>query len=239
MHDERGNIYEESAYLYDDYFNFLDYPAASRKLYASIQHLNPNAKTLLDVACGTGKHLECLREHFQVEGLDINPRLLEIARKRCPGVRFHLGNMMDFSLDDKFDVVTCLFLAIAYLKTLKNVELAVACMARHLRPGGILVVEPWVSPEKCWTNKVTADFTNEPELKIVRMYTHEIEGRLSVFDINYLVGTPQGVTYFVEREELGLFTHEEYVQAFEKAGLEVSHDEKGLFGYGLYIGVRQ
>ena len=239
MHDERGNIYEESAYLYDDYFNFLDYPAASRKLYASIQHLNPNAKTLLDVACGTGKHLECLREHFQVEGLDINPRLLEIARKRCPGVRFHLGNMMDFSLDDKFDVVTCLFASIAFLKALNNVELAVACMARHLRPGGILVVEPWVSPEKCWTNKVTADFTNEPELKIVRMYTHEIEGRLSVFDINYLVGTPQGVTYFVEREELGLFTHEEYVQAFEKAGLEVSHDEKGLFGYGLYIGVRQ
>ena len=81
---------------------------------------------------------------------------------------------------------------------------------------------------------------DKPELKIVRMYTHEIEGCVSVFDINYLIGTPQGVRHFIEREELGLFTHDEYVEAFKKAGLEVSHFDKGLFpkhNYGIYIGV--
>jgi ubiquinone/menaquinone biosynthesis C-methylase UbiE len=233
-------MFEKSAFLYDVYYSFLDYATASSELHALIQQLNPNAKTLLDVACGTGKYLENLREHYQVEGLDILPDLLEIARERCPEVPFHQGDMVDFNLGHRFDVVTCLFCSIGYVKTIENAELAVACMARHLRPGGILVVEPWVSPENCWINRVSAEFTDKPNLKIVRMYTHKIEGRTSVFDINYLVGTPEGVTYFKEREQMGLFTHEEYIRAFEKAGLTVSHYDRGLFpkhNYGLYIGL--
>ncbi len=233
---------EKSAYIYDECYSFLVYSAASRKLHAIIQQLNPNTKTLLDVACGTGKHLELLNEHYQVQGLDINPDLLEIARKRCPEVPFHQENMVAYNLAQKFDVITCLFCSIGHVKTIENAKIALACMARHLRSGGILIIEPWVSPERCWTNRVTADFTDEPELKIMRMYTHEIEGRVSVFDINYLIGTPQGVKYFKEREEMGLFTHEEYIDMFEKAGLEVSYDEQGfLFPkhiYGLYIGFK-
>jgi len=236
-------MFEKSAYIYDAYHSFLDYSAASEKLQALIQRYNPKAETLLDVACGTGKHLEALRGRYCVEGLDLSADLLEIASKRCPGVILHLGNMVDFDLGRRFDVVTCLFASIAYVKTIENAERAVACMARHLQPGGILVVEPWVSPENCWTNRVTADFTDEPGLKIARMYTHEIEGHVSVYDINYLVGTPQGIMYFRESEELGLFTHEEYIGSFRKAKLEMSYDkEYELFPkhkYGIYIGVKQ
>ena len=39
-------------------------------------------RTLVDAACGTGLHLKHLAGHFRVEGLDIRPELLEIARER-------------------------------------------------------------------------------------------------------------------------------------------------------------
>ncbi|HEX3035124.1 MAG TPA: class I SAM-dependent methyltransferase [Thermodesulfobacteriota bacterium] len=230
-------MFTKSAKFYDALYNFKDYSAASRQLCALIRQINPSAKTLLDVACGTGKHLECLREYYQVEGLDINPELLEIARRRCPEVPLHEGNMVDFNLGRNFDVVTCLFSSIGYVKTLENLERSVACMTCHLQPGGIVIVEPWFSPETYWVGRVTANFVNEPELKISWMYTSEVEGRVSVLDINYLVGTPQGIEYFVERHEMGLFTHEEYLEAFQKIGLEVYYDSKGLFGRGMYIGV--
>lgn len=230
-------MFTKSAKFYDALYHFKDYDAASKQLYALIQQYNPDAKTLLDVGCGTGKHIEYLREYYQVEGLDLDENLLNIACERCPEVTFHQGNMVDFNLGYTFDVITCLFSAIAYVKTIEYLEQAIACMTRHLTPGGIMVVEPWISPEKYWKNKIVANYVDEPELKISWMYTHEIEGLVSIFDINYLVGTPQGVEYFTERHEMGLFTQEQYLEAFRKAGLKVDYDPQGLFGRGMYLAI--
>jgi ubiquinone/menaquinone biosynthesis C-methylase UbiE len=191
---------------------------------------------LLDVACGTGKHLEHLREYYQVEGLDISPELLEIARWRCPAVPFHKEDMKAFRLGRTYDVITCLFSSIGYVKLVEDLGKAVANMAYHLSPGGMLVVEPWFSPENYWTGRVFANSVNEADLKIAWMYIQEVEGRISVSNIHYLVGTPQGIDHFVERHERGLFTHEEYLAAFRKAGLKVDYDSKGLAGRGMYIG---
>lgn len=232
-------MFTKSASFYDALYHFKDYATASNQLHALIQQLNPNAKTLLDVGCGTGKHLEYLREYYKVEGLDINAEMLDIARKRCPEGSFHHGTMVDFDLGHTFDVVTCLFSSIGYVKTVDNLERAVLCMAHHLQPGGIIVLEPWFSPENYWVGKVFANFVDQPELKIAWMYISEVEGRVSIFDITYLVGTPQGISHFTERHEMGLFTYEEYLKSFIKAGLEVSYNSKGLFGRGMYIGVNK
>lgn len=232
-------MFTKSAKYYDVLYHFKDYPTASRQLHDLIQQLNCNAKTLLDVGCGTGKHLECLRGYYQVEGLDIDPELLEIARRRCPEVHFYQTDMVEFDLGRTYDIVACLFSSIGYVKTVENLYQAIACMAHHLRPGGILFIEPWFSPENYWVGRVTANFVDEPELKIAWMYTSEVEGRVSVFDIHYLVGTPQGITHFTERHEMGLFTHEEYLEAFQEVDLEVSYDSSGLFGRGMFIGVNR
>jgi hypothetical protein len=55
---------------------------------------------------------------------------------------------------------------------------------------------------------------------------------------HYLVATPDGVEHFTEDHVVGMFRHEQYVEAFRAAGLEVDHDPEGLMGRGLYVGVR-
>ncbi len=63
-------------------------------------------------------------------------------------------------------------------------------------------------------------------------------GAPSILDVHNLVATPEGVQHPTERQDLGLFTHAEYVDAFEAAGLEATHDPEGLIGRGLYVGMR-
>jgi hypothetical protein len=70
------------------------------------------------------------------------------------------------------------------------------------------------------------------------MYATEREGRIGRWDIHYLIGRPEGVEHFTELHEVGLFTPEEYMDAFRRAGMaDVVLDPQGLFGRGMYIGM--
>jgi len=55
---------------------------------------------------------------------------------------------------------------------------------------------------------------------------------------HYLVGTPEGITHFTERHELGLFTSDEYSNAFRDCGMKVVYYSKGLMGRGLYVAMK-
>ena len=232
-------MFDKSARLYDAIYSFKDYAAEAAHVHELIQQRAPGATTLLDVACGTGKHLEHLRAHYDAEGLDLNADLLAIARERNPEMKLHEGDMVDFDLDEQFDAVTCLFSSIGYVETVERLGQAIATMARHLSDRGVLIVEPWLTPEVFDEDRM-GDLicVEEPELKIARMNDSRIRGRLSVMTFHYLVATRQGISYFTEEHSPALFTHEEYVEAFRRAGLEVEHDPQGLMGRGLYIGAR-
>jgi SAM-dependent methyltransferase len=234
-------VFTETALHYDRIYSFKDYAAEVEKLKGFVVQSPGSARhTLLDVACGTGRHIEYLKADYDVQGLDLNDDLLRQARKRNPKVTFHHGDMVDFDLGRTFDVVTCLFSSIGYVKTLDNLARAVTCMANHVAPGGTLVIEPWFTPEDWHPHTVHALLVEESHLKIARMNTSLVDdsGKVSYFDLHYLIGTPVGTQYFAERHELGLFTVDEMYHAIADTGIEVTHDPEGLTGRGLYIGKR-
>ena len=228
-------MFTKSARFYDSLYAFKDYAAASERLRALIEHRVPGARSLLDVGCGTGRHLESLARHFEVAGVDIDPGLLAIARQRLPNVPLHEADMSHFDLGRRFDVVTCLFSAIGYVRTIEKMRKAVAAMARHVEPGGLIVIEPWFTPDSYWTGTITANLVDEPDLKIAWMYTSQREDDLSVLDIHYLVGRPTGVRTLHERQELGLFTERQQLDALRDAALEARHESDTPLGRGLYV----
>jgi SAM-dependent methyltransferase len=227
--------------LYDAiYFHVgKDYDEEGRHLREIIRAHHPTAGTLLDVGCGTGQHLARLRQQYRVEGADLDPGMLLHARARLgDGVPLHLADMVDLDLGRRFDVVTSLFSAIGYVRSVPRLRRAVKSLARHLEPGGLLVVEPWFHPET-WRDGagVYASFVDEPGLKVARLGVNRRRGRLTTLNHRFLVATADGFQSLRERLVLGLFTDAEYRRAFELAGLRVEHDPKGITDRGIYVGV--
>jgi SAM-dependent methyltransferase len=225
--------------FYDAIYCWKDYAAEAQRLKALLAGRQTSGRrTLLDIACGTGGHIPYLRDDFAYEGLDLDAKMLALARERFPDIPFHQGDMLDFDLRRQFDVVTCLFSSIAYVKTAQKLEQAIATMARHVRPGGVLVIEPFVAPQDWEAGRPTATFVDQPDLKIARMSVGAREGAVAIITFEYLVATSAGMERLSERHELGLFTDTQYRGAFTAAGCDVARDPDGLMGRSLYLGVR-
>lgn len=228
-------IYSRWAKYYDLLYSFKDYQADATRVMSIIERFHPRARTLLDVACGTGRHLSLLKDRFEVEGLDANAELLELARQRVPDIRFHQGRMEDFDLLRRYDVITCLFSAIGFVRTSEALRATIASMKRHLAPGGLVIIEPWFSRESLWTGTITAHFIDKENLKIAWMYTTAIEQGLCVLANQYLVGTPEGIEGFQEDHVLGLFSTADFEVAFESVGLQLHRISDPGWKRGVYV----
>jgi SAM-dependent methyltransferase len=225
--------------LYDLEYSFKDYAGEAETLERIVRERRPAARTLLDVACGTGKHLEHLRASFDCEGTDIDEGLLGVARNRLPGVPLHHGDMRDLDLGRQFDLVTCLFSAIGFVGCPEGLAAAARTFARHLSPDGLALVEPWLTPDVWMVGRPHLLTYEAPELVLARATVSGVrDERISTTEMHYVVATPSGVEHFVEHHDLYLFTTDEMRAAFGAAGLEADYDADGLTGRGLWICAR-
>ncbi len=234
---QAGDEFLDSAELYDAIYSFKDYAKECERLRAIINVAAPGAKTLLDVACGTGSHSQFLKKYFKVDGIDRNEDYLRAARRKNPAGHYRRADMTGFDLGATYHAITCLFSAIGYVGTVERLGRAIAVMARHLAPGGVLIVEPWLTPDRWQIGTQTINGGELSDGKVVRLALSGREGNLSVIALHYLRSNQTSIRHYVERMELGLFTRDEMTRAFTDAALDldVRYDDKGLIGRGLYI----
>ena len=119
-----------------------------RSRAADLAALGPGGRAL-DVACGTGDLAMELRarvgERGEVVGCDFSDRMLELARRKAPGIRFERANALDLPYaDGEFDAATVGFGA----RNFSDLERGLAEMARVVRPDGRVVVLEITTPER-------------------------------------------------------------------------------------------
>ena len=235
-------MFSETPELYDTIYRaFKDYEGEAKQIAVLLRTVAPDAKTLLDVACGTGEHARLLQaaHGYEVSGLDIERAFVALARSKVPTGTFWQADMADFELGIRFDVVTCLFSSIGYLCELERVAHALRCFRRHLAPGGVVLVEPWFPPEAWNPGRVYVHTAEAKNLHVVRMSHSSVDGRISKLEFHYLIGTEDGIDHRVEHHALGLFTTAELQRAFARAGFtSVDYDAQGLTGRGLFVARR-
>ena len=235
-------MYKKFADIYDLIYSFKDYKKEVKKIKKLIKkYKNTDGSELLDVACGTGKHLQYFKDSFICTGVDINEGILNVAKKKVKGVIFKQADMVNFDLNNKFDVIISLFSSIGYVKTYDNLEKTIVNFANHLKQGGVLIIEPWFTKSNYWVGHPGMTTYDGEDIKIARLNSSKIEDDLSVMDMHYLiVEKNKDVKYFVDKHELGLFDTDKTLELMKKAGLQAEFLKDGLMKErGLFIGIKK
>ena len=241
---ENQSIYKdkELAKYYDLIYSWKDYKKEVEKIIKLIiKYKKSKGKNLLEVACGTGHHLQYFKDKFSCFGTDISEGMLAVAKNKIPSVKFKKANMIDFRLKEQFDVITCLFSSIGYVKTHENLRKTINNFVLHLKQGGVVIIEPWFTKSAYKPGFPHMTKYESKELKIARLCVSKVKGNISIMDMNYLVAEKdKGVKYFVDRHELGMFEVNETLKIMKDAGLKAKFLKNGLMkDRGLFIGIKK
>ena len=104
----------------------------------------------LELACGTGRVLiPTAQSGSDVTGLDLSPFMLAKCREKLTKqtediqkrVKLIEGNMTDFSLGEKFSLITMPFRPFQHLMTVAEQKACLNCAGLHLKPQGLLVFD--------------------------------------------------------------------------------------------------
>lgn len=230
-------MFEKSYTLYDAiYCSLKNYKSEAEKIKEIIFSYIPNAKSILDIACGTGEHHKYLKNKFNIDGIDINKNFIEIAQRKNKDVSYYCHTMSDFNLNKRYDVILCLFTSIGYLLNYEQLKNTILNFSNHLNPNGLIIIEPWVVPEQWQSGSISVQTFDKESLKICRMAQCKTEGKISKIDFHFMVGTTEKIHYFSEKHELQHFSFGEMKNAFDECDVEISFDPVGLTNRGLYLG---
>jgi SAM-dependent methyltransferase len=106
--------------------------------------------SVLDAGCGTGRvAIELSRRGRAVTGVDLDPRMLEVARRKAPGISWVEGDLADpaLVLEQQFDTVAMAGNVLIFVAP--GTEGSVVFnMARWLVPGGRLIAGYTLLPDR-------------------------------------------------------------------------------------------
>ncbi|MFE7424090.1 MULTISPECIES: class I SAM-dependent methyltransferase [unclassified Streptomyces] len=106
----------------------------------------PNARTLIDFGCGTGRDLENLSKRFECIGVDLQPGMVDYAHLARPGLDIRADDMRTMRLGKRMDVVTCMGNSLAYVHDNEEISQVFATFAAHAGPSALLVLCSPVAP---------------------------------------------------------------------------------------------
>lgn len=150
---------------YDTFFKFYDQvmgdrEKSSKDILDFIDEHAPHAKKVLELACGTGSVLKFLAEKYETHGLDLSEGMLKVAQEKVPSAKLYHQNMVNFTIDEKFDVILCVFDSINHLLDFEDWKKMFANVRKHLNPKGLFIFDintqeklvrtieesPWIKP---------------------------------------------------------------------------------------------
>jgi len=138
-------VYERDYAKYYDLFNTgKDYDIEVDFLERVFEKFGKKPLKILDLGCGTGMHDKMLAQRgYQVTGVDLSEEMIGLAKQNVPSGNFNVGDISNFQLEEKYDVIICMFSVLGYLTENKQLEGFFRSCKNHLNEEGLLILDVW------------------------------------------------------------------------------------------------
>jgi 2-polyprenyl-3-methyl-5-hydroxy-6-metoxy-1,4-benzoquinol methylase len=179
--------------VYDAVYFEKDYALEFANIIKIIGTTSASNMSILDLGCGTGKHsVKFAEDGFQVHGIDLSQDMIDIANTRrsllSPEIQqrltFSKGDIRNFTLNKKFDVVISLFHVINYLTSDNELSHFFQNASLHCKSEGKLIHDTWnahaISDESFLPKQKRFTFNDE---EIVRYSTYEHDSTRNIVRI--------------------------------------------------------
>jgi SAM-dependent methyltransferase len=142
-------IYDEPEF-YEAACAYRDVPSEVDALLRWVdRHRDPEAgpvRSVLELAAGPAEHArELARRGLEATTLDLSAAMCARASDMAAAAGLSLtvvqADMRDFSLPGRFDLAITMLNSLCHLMTLDDLLAHLACVARHLSPGGLYIAE--------------------------------------------------------------------------------------------------
>lgn len=216
--------------LYDDpeLACFYDHEDDGRADFEYCLRLAADARSVLDLGCGTGQLGAALAEEGRsVAGVDPAGAMLDIARKRPGGERVEWvqADARSIRLDRLFDLVVLTGHAFQVFLTAADQAAVLDTIAYHLAPDGRFIFDtrnPFAREWLAWEPEVSLRFIDHPEFGTVKAWndaSHDNATGVVTYETHYeVVDTGRR---FSAASKIAFPTKDMLTALIEEAGLAV------------------
>lgn len=189
------SVFENYAQYYDLIYQDKDYAGEACFIQKLISTYSPNAKTLLELGSGTGRHAELLAQSgFYIHGVERSSEMLTRCQSRYDTLPPELKKLLSFTQGDlrtcdiqrTFDTVISLFHVISYQTSNEDLLSAFRTVRKHLKPNGVFIFDVWYGPAVLSTPpEVRIKRLESSTYELTRIAEPELHANANIVDVNY------------------------------------------------------
>ena len=199
--------YKEFAKYYDKFYQNKNYKKETEFLN---NFINANDK-ILDVGCGTGIHAALLTDNgFEVDGLDLNKEMLEIAKTRLK-TNLYWQNILEIDISKKYNMIISMFAVFNHLKDTDELMQGLMNLKQLLHDDGKIIIDLH-NPQSSGSKIDTYD-----NMTRVMKWNYDRSLKIEKSDIIFEI---DGIKY-TDTHTFRIFTIDEMKECCERVGLKV------------------
>ena len=138
-----GNLYADLSQYYDGFCHDVNYAEQCDFTKRAFDcFAESNSHDYLDLACGTGQHLNLMHNKgFSVTGLDNSQQMLDATAVRCPSAALMLCDLASFDVTARFDLISCFLYSIHYSHPIAALTETLRRAFSALKSGGVFIFD--------------------------------------------------------------------------------------------------